>query len=816
MNRFRIASSALLAFTFVFGASLVHGQLTPSADAYTNTASPATNYGTAATLNVESASQTAYIRFDLSAIPAGYTGANIAQASLKLYVNAVSTMGSFNVNYVDGAWSESTITSNLLPAMGTTIASNVSLPKSNAHDYIVINITSALAAWLDGTQANDGIALVANSPLSCSFDSKENTGTSHAPELDIVFLGNGAQGPAGPQGSKGPQGTQGVSGPIGLSGPQGVAGPAGINNRGTWVSTTAYNINDSVAYAGSSWIALIVNTDSAPSASNSNWQLLAAKGMNNQGSWVSSVNYQVDDAVTDGGQFWIAVAPNLDSEPSILNPNWQLVSASGAAGPAGPVGPQGVAGQAGSTGPAGPTGAQGAQGGAGPQGPIGPMGLAGMQGAAGAQGPPAIFSGTWSNASTYSLGSAVFYNGSSYVSLTNTNVGNEPDTNPTQWALLAQQGAAGATGPVGPAGPQGAVGPQGPVGTTGAAGPIGSQGLTGATGLVGAQGPMGPQGPMGSAGAQGPQGPAGSVGTIAGGMNAALLRWYPQTFSVGTSPEEVAFDGTNIWVTNFGASPGAGSVTELSASTGAVVGTYPIGNNPQSVAFDGTNIWVTNNVSSGTVTELLASTGAVVGTFSVGSFPRGVAFDGANIWVANSGNGSGNTVTKVLASSGAVVGTFSVGNNPQSVAFDGANIWVANSNGNTVTKLLASSGAVVGTFSVGQNPVAVAFDGSNMWVTNNGGTSVTKLLASTGALVGTFSVGAALTGATGLAFDGTNIWVANSEGGTLTRLLASTGAVAATYIVGNFPEGVAFDGANVWVANSGNGTGNTVTKIPVN
>jgi hypothetical protein len=387
MNRLRIVSSALLVFTFILGPSLAHGQLTPSADAYTNTASPATNYGTAATLNVESASQTAYIRFDLSAIPAGYTGANVAQASLKLYVNAVSTAGSFNLNYVDGAWSESTITSNLLPAMGTTIASNVSLPKSIAHDYIVINITSALAGWLDGTQANDGIALVANSPLSCSFDSKENTGTSHSPELDIVFLGNGAQGPAGPQGPKGPQGPQGVSGPTGPMGPQGVAGPAGINNRGSWVSTTAYNINDSVAYAGSSWIALIVNTDSAPSTSNSNWQLLAAKGMNNQGSWVSSVNYQVDDAVTDGGQFWIAVASNLDSEPSILSPNWQLVSASGAAGPAGPAGPQGAAGQAGSTGPAGQTGASGTQGPAGPQGPSGATGSIGPQGAIGPAGP---------------------------------------------------------------------------------------------------------------------------------------------------------------------------------------------------------------------------------------------------------------------------------------------------------------------------------------------------------------------------------------------------------------------------------------------
>jgi hypothetical protein len=370
-----LLSLTLLAMTAAYG------QLTPSGDAYTNSASPSTNYGSAATLNVSSASQTAYIQFDLSEIPSGYTGANIAKASLKLYVNAVGTAGSFNVDVVDGAWTESTITYGLSPALGTTIASNVALSKSNAHDYIVIDITSALEAWLNGTQANDGIALVANSPLSCSFDSKENTSYSHPAELDVVFLGNGAQGPPGPQGPQGPQGAQGASGPAGPAGPQGPVGPAGINNRGTWVPTTTYQINDSVSYEGSSWIALQPNTDSAPGYSNPNWQLLAAKGVNNQGSWVSSVNYQVDDAVSDGGEFWIAVAPNLDSEPAPTNPNWQLVSASGAAGPAGPAGPQGAVGP---TGPAGSTGATGATG---PQGPIGPAGPQGPTGATGPQGP---------------------------------------------------------------------------------------------------------------------------------------------------------------------------------------------------------------------------------------------------------------------------------------------------------------------------------------------------------------------------------------------------------------------------------------------
>ena len=170
--------------------SAAYGQNTPTDDAYTNTASPGTNYGGATALSVVSPSDTAYITFDLSSIPSGYTGANVAKATLKLYVNSVTTGGSFNVDYVNGTWSEKSITANLAPALGTTVAANIPLGKGNVHDYIVVDVTAAVASWLDGV-ANDGLAVVGNSPLSASFDSKENTSNSHPPELDIVLTGNG-------------------------------------------------------------------------------------------------------------------------------------------------------------------------------------------------------------------------------------------------------------------------------------------------------------------------------------------------------------------------------------------------------------------------------------------------------------------------------------------------------------------------------------------------------------------------------------------------------------------------------------------------
>jgi hypothetical protein len=399
-----ILAAAAIALFFMLAVPS-YAQFTPSDDAYVNAASPSSNYGNAATLNLSSASQTSYIRFDLTAVPSGYTGSQVAKATLKLFVNNVGTAGNFNINLVAGSWTEKTITYDLQPAMGSTIASVVPLTSASKLAYIEIDLTSTVQAWLNGTEPNDGIALVANSPLVASFTTKESTTTSHPPELDIVFYGSGVpgpQGPAGPQGPQGPEGSTGPAGPVGPGGPQGPTGAAGINNRGTWSSITQYEINDSVSYNGSSWIALLPSLDSAPNSTSPNWQLLAAKGINNQGSWVQTVNYQVDDAVTDGGEFWLAIAPNLGSEPSLQNPNWQLIAATGvqgAAGPAGPTGPTGLTGPAGATGPqgnagpagpAGPTGAQGLQGAAGPQGaqgPAGPTGATGAQGATGPMGP---------------------------------------------------------------------------------------------------------------------------------------------------------------------------------------------------------------------------------------------------------------------------------------------------------------------------------------------------------------------------------------------------------------------------------------------
>jgi DNA-binding beta-propeller fold protein YncE len=48
--------------------------------------------------------------------------------------------------------------------------------------------------------------------------------------------------------------------------------------------------------------------------------------------------------------------------------------------------------------------------------------------------------------------------------------------------------------------------------------------------------------------------------------------------------------GTNIWVANLSSN----NVTKLRASNGAVLGSFTVGTQPLSLAFDGATIWVVN------------------------------------------------------------------------------------------------------------------------------------------------------------------------------------------------------------------------------
>jgi N-acetylneuraminic acid mutarotase len=349
---FRIVVGLTILLTLMSTLSL--GQATPpSADTYASSAFPKYNFGSGIILIVQSG-VTSYVRFNLNTLPPGVT---VTKATLRLYVDGVAAKGSFDIYQLNDSWNESTLTYNTPPpplGASATGGHPISITTSSMNQFLLIDVTSLVQGWLNGTIANNGIALAltTGSNGSFSFDSKESLLTGNGPELEIALAGavgpQGPQGPAGPagaQGSQGPAGPKGDTGAIGAQGPIGQTGPQGL--QGPMGLTGAQGAQGDPGPAGS--------------------QGTAGQGFNFRAAFDGSATYAPYDVVSYNGSSYNAkVATNPGDPTPDVNPNWSLMAQQGAPGAQGPAG------------------AQGAQG---PLGPIGPMGFQGPQGPPGVAPP---------------------------------------------------------------------------------------------------------------------------------------------------------------------------------------------------------------------------------------------------------------------------------------------------------------------------------------------------------------------------------------------------------------------------------------------
>lgn len=237
VRRILRATSAPLAL-----AALVGGLATPAAavlarltdDAHTSASAQTMNFGTSPTLLVQGptpAVARTYLRFDLTTLPAGTRGADVARAVLRLWVARVTRGGMFDVHSVRGGWSEAALTAANAPGQGRDELIGIPVSPRDRNGFVVVDLTELVQEWLDRTLENNGLVLMPNAAgVAVEFDSKENAATSHEPELEITLRGSGAAGPpgpSGPPGPPGPPGPEGARGPAGPPGSPGLAGPAG-------------------------------------------------------------------------------------------------------------------------------------------------------------------------------------------------------------------------------------------------------------------------------------------------------------------------------------------------------------------------------------------------------------------------------------------------------------------------------------------------------------------------------------------------------------------------------------------------------------
>ena len=290
------------------------------------------------------------------------------------------------------------------------------------------------------------------------------------------------------------------------------------------------------------------------------------------------------------------------------------------------------------------------------------------------------------------------------------------------------------------------------------------------------------------------------------------LRWdldpgRPLTVGVGSQPRGIAFDGTNIWVTN----SESDNVTKIDPTTGDVIGTYAVGDYPFGIAFDGTNIWVSNRDSE-TLSRLNVSTGAVLSTvsLSLNSDNYALVWDGTHLWTnnnsygihritpgtevvdsyglpANSGTGfalafdgshiwvpSRNPASQVVyridvANPASAPVQVPVGSMPYGIAFDGEAIWVANEQSNTVTKItnISAPTPTTTTLAAGVEPRGVIFDGSCIWVSNYGASTLSRFDIRLNSRV---DIPTGTSGVRTMVFDGSSIWLVSGDSASVRRL----------------------------------------------
>jgi streptogramin lyase len=290
-----------------------------------------------------------------------------------------------------------------------------------------------------------------------------------------------------------------------------------------------------------------------------------------------------------------------------------------------------------------------------------------------------------------------------------------------------------------------------------------------------------------------------------GSRRAALNQWatpaaLPLTgrTTLGTNPQLVASDGTDLWVA------GGGCVQRVRASDGKLLETWTGATLPTGVLVARGRVYVTGHNTPGNLYVIDPSMAAgPVNTLSstIGADPNGIATDGSFIWTAN----EAASVSRVDPDTGSTTNFFVGFQNPFGILFDSANIWVADGGDNTLKKL-DSSGNILLSVALGiaVSPRYPVFDGSNIWVPNKSGDSITVVRARDGMVLATLT-GNGLNAPVQTAFDGQRILVTNQAGNSVSLWKAADLTSIGTFPTGvtTVPTGACSDGVNFWITLQG-------------
>jgi len=156
----------------------------------------ASNYGSGMDLRVFKGNGhlgRAFLKFSLATLPPRITSSEVVQARLRLWVNAQTTaVGSITLKPVTSDWDEYKLTGTSAAHLNFGLPSLSDLPINSINNFVSIDITDWVKAWLAGKLVNNGIEIEPGTDtdfLDLSFDSKESNETSHEARLEVSISG---------------------------------------------------------------------------------------------------------------------------------------------------------------------------------------------------------------------------------------------------------------------------------------------------------------------------------------------------------------------------------------------------------------------------------------------------------------------------------------------------------------------------------------------------------------------------------------------------------------------------------------------------
>ena len=333
--------------------------------------------------------------------------------------------------------------------------------------------------------------------------------------------------------------------------------------------------------------------------------------------------------------------------------------------------------------------------------------------------------------------------------------------------------------------------------TWNSSGPSGANGLDGTNGQDGATGPTGPTGPAGDPTTTTSSSSTSSTSSTTTTTAAPTTPYVSANILLASGPQDVEFDGNNIWVAQYDSH----KLAKVDTSTNTIDAQVLITVRPYHLSFDGSDLWATGprgvcceqptflekyQTGTSALTEFIVGNSLVDGT-------QDVAYDGRYIWLTDALT---HYVFKIDPATNSVVAQVNVGAASYGAVFDGTYIWVSLGNPGKLIKINPVSDTVTASFEIGFafGTENLAFDGNSVWFKSSV-TSVARLNVATGAISDAVEIGG---DAVDMVVVGQNVWVAATNG-TISRINISSLAISATVNVGGDPRGIAFGAGSIWV-----------------